>query len=745
MNNPLSFDANAFISSLQGLQTFDPISTGWNDENAHSAYFIAGNSEYRVDQPQVTAGTLTLTTQIRSEYNTLFDHMIAALPTDMPSDQRQTITNTINSWRSALDAQSELPSLLLSTQVTHIIDNNQDDHCALQTTVVWLADLNIFLPINYATAYTWGIDVYAVISSGDVSSALTYQTIMSLSAEHLALGIAMDPEGMLSSILTTVAFDIYLDAMHAIDKASDDGGKLYFPAVVAQCFVRLLSAVSSPAVTSTRSVPLPRASSFSQMWKANYASSNVLDNTDYPWYSNEIDVQNNYYYTLNLPELGWLPFGTGLLLSFKLAVGNRTNGYASIIMVVSNNGTLLGCAGSMQLGNDDTIVPIPTLWRTDQTSNNQLIDQFTGVIVITPYSTNAAELYLPYQLNSTMIQAVSVFDRLDYPCPTIARSALPRVKLLSTQEYDYGSRPKIAITPSGYALELHTNGNDGIFRDVLQCTNIVSEKSRNGYYQDGEDPTATVLSDGQTIIEVHGAYNGNKTYYNIMTLEGTTLTNVSDKGNDYDKGENPCIASSCVNGVDRIFEVHRDASATSTDLYYNTATWDGSSQKLTWDKNGSNRQYASGQYPAIAFATDQTTLIEAHANKPINTLFDGGEVIDSVIWACAGTTTASSVSFSASINMMSGTTPTIAVRTGDTVVIFAELDNHLVYSIGKLQDTYISWTICGQRFAQGQRPGLGRLSNNTLVLVYENTAVTPSGQMYGAVLDLDIPTGFNVA
>lgn len=154
MNNPLSFDANAFVSSLQGLQTFDPISTGWNDENAHSAYFIAGNSEYRVDQPQVTAGTLTLTTQIRSEYNTLFDHMIAALPTDMPSDQRQTITNTINSWRSALDAQSELPSLLLSTQVTHIIDNNQDDHCALQTTVVWLADLKIFLPINYATAYT---------------------------------------------------------------------------------------------------------------------------------------------------------------------------------------------------------------------------------------------------------------------------------------------------------------------------------------------------------------------------------------------------------------------------------------------------------------------------------------------------------------------------------------------------------------------------------------------------------------
>lgn len=142
-------------------------------------------------------------------------------------------------------------------------------------------------------------------------------------------------------------------------------------------------------------------------------------------------------------------------------------------------------------------------------------------------------------------------------------------------------------------------------------------------------------------------------------------------------------------------------------MYYNTATWDGSS--LTWDKNGSNRQYASGQYPAIAFATDQTTLIKAHANKPINTLFDGGEVIDSVIWACAGTTTASSVSFSASINMMSGTTPTIAVRTGDTVVIFAELDNRLVYSIGKLQGTYISWTICGQRFAQRPAAGFGTL------------------------------------
>lgn len=741
MNNPLSFNADVFAQSLQGLQTFDPPSSGWNDGN--SAYFIAGNSEYRADKPQVTAGTLTLTTQIRNDYNALFDAMIAALPSlNLPTDQQQAITNTINSWRSALDAQSELPSLMVNTQITHIINNNKDDHCALQTTVVWLADLNIFLPINYATAYTWGVDVYAVISSGDISNALTFQTIMSLGAEHLALGIAMDPEGMLISILTTVALDIYLDAVHAIDHASDDGGKLYFPAVVAQCFVRVIGAISSPATTTKTSVPLPRASSFSQMWKANYDSSNVLDDTDYPWYSNEIDVQNNYYYTLNLPELGWLPFGTGLLLSFKLAVGNRTNGYASIMLVVSNNGTLLGCAGSMQLGDDDTIVPIPTLWRSNQTSNNQLIEDFTQTILIQPYSTDPAELNLPNQLYNTMTQAVSVFDRQNSPWISVAHPALPMIKTLSNKEYDYGSRPKIAITPSNIALELHTNGNDGMFRDTLSFpSNQVSTLKMYGYYQDGEDPTATVLSDGQTIIEVHGGYNKNNIYYNIMTLVGQTLTSVTSSGSNYDKGENPCIASSCVNGVDRIFEVHRDASATSTNLYYNTATWNGSS--LSWDKNGSNRQYASGEYPAIAFATNQTTLIEAHATKPINTIFDGGDVIDNVIWACAGTTTASSVSFSASINMMSGTTPTVAVRTGDTIVIFAELNNRLVYSIGKLQGTYISWTICGQRWAQGQRPGLGRLSNNLLVLVYENTA--SSGQMYAAVLDLIVPTGFNVA
>ncbi|MEC7118902.1 MAG: hypothetical protein VXW65_03230, partial [Pseudomonadota bacterium] len=729
------------VNSLLELQIFDPVSTGWNDSN--SAYFIAGNSEYSLDQPLVNQGTFPLTNTVRQDYNAFFDSILAALPNlNLSTDQVQAITTTISRWRSALDAQSELPSLTINAQIDHINNNNMDDHCALQVTVVWLAEINMYLPVTYGTAYTWGVDVLAVISSGDISNALTAQTIMSIGVEKIGLGMAFDPEGVLASILTTLAFDVYLATIHAIDKASDDGGKAYFPAVVSQCFARLLDAVVSPASVATTSVPLPSAGSIGQMWTANYSSSSILEDTDYPWYSTQINVQNNFRYNINLPELGWLPFGGGLLLTFKVDVLNHTNGYAAVMMMLSNDGTLFGCSAALQLGDDDTIVDAPTVWRSNQT-NDQLIDDFTGTLSVQAYTSDGAEIYLPTLLNSVMKNAINNLARQTSPWSSIGHSPLPMINTLQTNEYDYGSRPKIAITPAGTALELHTNGNDGIFRDILDVSgSSVQPLKLVGAYQDGEDPSAAVLSDGVTIVEVHGGYNKNKMYYNIMTLNGQTLTSVTSSGSDYDKGENPCVAASCVNGVDRIFEVHRDASATSIKLYYNTATWNGSS--LTWNDEGSNRQYDSGEYPTIAFATNQTTLIEAHATKPINTIFDGGNVIDSIIWVRAGTTTASSVSFSNSSNIMSGTTPTLAVRTGDTVVIFASLNGYLVYSIGKLNGTYIQWTICGQRWAKGQRPGLGRRSDNKLILVYENTAVS-GGQMYGALLDLNVPPGFNVA
>lgn len=513
--------------------------------------------------------------------------------------------------------------------------------------------------------------------------------------------------------------------------------------MVAQCFVRLLNAVQ-PARDPMPAVPVPQAGAIAQPWQVDYHGSSRVSGTDYPCVQCIQQDSKGYRYQVNLPELGWLAGGRVGVISFKAKVFQLTNGFASVMMFVTHARELIGCAGATQVGDDDTLYGVPAMMRQPDQTADALIEAFVATYPDALATTNdPSEIALPVYLEGLMKAVVQDFNASDADILAVARPDLPRLSGKAPFAYDLGNRPAIAVSPMWDVLELHCN-DDGMYCDtLLYSSGDLSLRAHHNDYQDGQDPTLALLRDNATVIEVHRGAENNKLYWNAMTLYvGGNVKFLTTSGQHYDNGESPSLATTSVDGVDRIFEVHRDGKATSDQLYYNTATWDGS--KLSWNTDGARREYANGQWPSIAFAPGSATLLEAHCSSANDATIDDEEFREYDVYVMEGVTTASSVTFNNTQKVMLGQRPTLGVQSDGTVVLFAVQDGYLAYSIGKLDNGVVSWALGGQRWQPGDEPNLKvqvDFQPNDLVLVYEDSEAYHS-EMRSAVLTSTIPAGF---
>jgi hypothetical protein len=746
-SNPLSFNWSLLARKFADFQPFSPApSSGWNDKDGQAIYFIMAGSEYRLRNPTAQQFVLNLTSDLRTSYRATFNSLRQKADTSpwLTNDQKTEALATLDALEAELDKASTLPGLRIDAQFDHIRNNQSDDHCALRVEVVWSSSLNCWLPASITADLAWGDETLKVpkevISLFDLPSGPPILSYLPISLFPVYGQIAQLGQSI------ALGMKIWNFAIDRLNNRADDGGRLYFPAVVLQGLFRILASITPEAhLVNSQKMPAPDLDAIGQTWRAGYDGSSITSSTSYRQDTYDITqkVKTNApggeidaTYHVSLPEIAWLAGGAGSILTFKISVQD-TNGFAVIAMLFGNAGELQMVAALTQLGKD-VLRSGPPTWRTDPTSPPDVfIDMFLGMYFSemammadapnTADHDDARDHNIPNIMSQVMKSYGNNMRQISSSFVDTGLPQLPSLNNHSDNEYDYGSRPCIAVAPSGTTVEVHYNDNgaDEVFRDVLDTSSSVRTSSYGGKYQKGQDPAVAVLADGTHVLEVHGGNGNNQLYYNVGTLSGTSLSMPKD-GTSYDKGEDPFLAVANKSGTNRIFEVHRSENAGSDNLYFNTATWNGSS--ISWSKEG--KFYDNGVTPCAAFAPDQDTLLVAHEDKGDLKVRVGNSQSSDVNW------------FAASKTVMGGKEPALVVTNDNLVVLFGSgSDGWLNYSLGRLSSNgNIRWAVTGVRQHNGVRPCLARRPDGKLVLVYENTKY--SGQMFGSIQTVNVPTGY---
>lgn len=744
----LSLDFNDLISRFADFTAFTPSASGWNDDNGKAVCFVMAGSEYRLRKPELTPGTRTLSQADRNAFNARLDGLRARITAEgstATAAQQSAFLADLDRAEAAFASATTLPLLRIDAAIDHIRNNQQDDHCALRVEVVWAEALQCWMPSSVSAGFTWGTNVLAVPDEViDLFQLPTGGPVLSM------LPVSIFPVyGQIAQLgqYLAIAMMAWNFAVRKLSSMADDGGRLYFPEVVLQCLVRILNSIT-PQVQPLEvpTIPAPDLDGIGRTWRADYEKMSVIGQPVFR--KNFYDIVQDVVgmnitvtgvYRVFLPDLVWLPGGAGCLQTFKIKVQD-TDGCAAIVMLFDNSGLLQMMVGSTQLGTQTVLrhSTSPT-WRS---SPAQSVDGMVNSFIVQDFGAGAMNADAPVtstknddlrdnNMGNIMSEVMKSFgNHVRLISSSLIKTGLPQLPSLTShndQRYDSGSRPFVAIAPSGKAVEVHFNPDSTLFRDVLNASGTapVTIASSGKYYQDGQDPTIAVLADGATVLEVHGGNTDNNLFYSVGSLSGSTLT-LPDKGTSYDKGEDPCLAVANRDGANRIFEVHRSETAGSTNLYFNTATWSGG--RITWSASGT--LYDTGTSPFAAFAPDQDTLLVTHE--------DGGDIKVRV-----GNSKESSVSwFAASAVVMSGAKPTIAVTTDNRVVLFAEdSSGNLLYSLGVLSSAgAIRWAVAGVRQHTGRWACLARMSEGKLLLAYENTK--SPGDMFGSIQSVAVPAGY---
>ncbi len=743
--NPLALDLNLLISQFADFTAFSPApSNPWNDMSGTAATFVMADSEYRLRKPTTETSDLALTSDFRESYVQYFNELRGAIVDndDLTRDQQTQLLASIDAAQTELDAASSVPALTVDASFDHIRNNQQDDHCAVELQVIWLASLNTWLPISFSAGFTWATETLAVPDQ--------LIKLLKLPSKGPALGyfikyipVYRDIAKVLKCIaLALSAWNLFIEKLN---ERADDGGRLYFPAAVLQGLVRILTSITPAAPPlATGTMPAPDLDAIGQTWQANYDTLSVLSRNTYRSDQYAFTQTVPYQVTLDatyrtyLPDLAWLPGGTGSIVTCKIAV-ESTNGFAVVVLSFDNARVLQMIAAVAQVKNN-IIIPGPVSFRNDATiSNETMINNFLNyfyseqvMIDLDLDIYNSRDDARDANLLGAMIQVADSYgNHLRSISQSLSNTGLPQLPVLnglSNQKYDFGYNPFVAVAPSDRAVETHYNTPDKLFSNVLQLSTSVSTTSYGGEYQKGQDPTLAVLTDGTTVLEVHGGNGNNNLYYNVGTLKSDGTLTFPSNGTQYDSGEDPCLAVANKDGTERIFEFHRSPTGGSSNLYYNIATRNG--QSITWTSNG--KYYADGVTPFATFAPDQDSLLATH---------EEGSKVKVKVGNCKDT----DIDWISSYTVMDGTDPAIAVTSDNRVVLIArDPTGTLIYSLGQFfisgSNRAIRWTVVDVRLYTGQAPCLARMSGGKVLLAYENFA-SPV-EMMGSILTVNTPDGF---
>jgi hypothetical protein len=458
---------------------------GWSSTGSPpkpALYFIAGGSEYRLWQPQVSPTTVSLDATAQEEYGNALALLRTKISnsTTLTASEKSADLSKIDAAQASLGG--EFPGLSINAQFDHIRGGQQDDHCAVVLQVFWSAALDTWLPAEIKMGLTWG--------SLDVTVPDDVLQLLGMPNNSKALEILGDMCDTLSEGLEIIQFIEYAAkawnfAVTEWRKIVDDGGRLYFPVVVVHGLVRLLSCVTPQRLPSSGTMTTLDLDNLRLQWTASYDSSLYL-NGYYRRFDTEVQETENESsgsgttvgkYSMSLPDLTYLAGGNFTLLTSKMEV-EGTSAFSASLLLLDRNKQLRMCAGAAQF-SDQTTSEGPPQWRADSDPSEAAAESAELIqavlspmlgpnvpsvglqddIVHQQHMQDVLQSFLTSLVANT--RSISAPDNITTTLP-----ALPTLSLTTAQTLaNSGSRPTVAVAPSGVGVAdyVDASGADAMF------------------------------------------------------------------------------------------------------------------------------------------------------------------------------------------------------------------------------------------------------------------------------------------
>ncbi|MEW9503338.1 hypothetical protein [Jeotgalibacillus marinus] len=250
----------------------------------------------------------------------------------------------------------------------------------------------------------------------------------------------------------------------------------------------------------------------------------------------------------------------------------------------------------------------------------------------------------------------------------------------SPVDYDTGASPSVTVLDNGLILEIHDSGNtlNNLHYNIGKYENGYInwyDQINNNYYDNGVEPSVTILDNGD-ILEVHRGgdpLNPNmyKMYYNLGRYTSDGRIHWYSMGNNYDSGKDPYITT-LQDG--RVLEVHGTSNLANDSLWYNLGSFEDG--KINWTKN---EQFDGFGKDPLAIQLD---------NGSIFTIFEGTRGNNNPIWHRTGEMNGNEIKWTSSTeNQLFGRSNSV-VQLHDGTLLNVHKDpnnNTLWYQFGRFE------------------------------------------------------------